>query len=206
MTQKRSLENLGLDGGWLCLDFINTVHDRTVTDPYEYLHTYEELLMWVRKTQALKPEDIIALEGLYKMKEKEAQMVLSEIITARELLYALFSAIAEGKQPSNGANRQFNLLLSRTLPKISLQFCDANAVKVGWEETVNLEKPLYPLIKSAYDLLLSNKLNRVKACGACGWLFLDKSKNNSRRWCDMQVCGSSVKAKRYYRKKKNRGR
>ena len=43
---------------------------------------------------------------------------------------------------------------------------------------------------------------RMKICRNCGWLFIDRSKNKSRAWCDMAVCGNRAKANRHYRRKK----
>ena len=64
-------------------------------------------------------------------------------------------------------------------------------------------KLLGPVVWSAAELLTSGKTDQVKCCASetCGWLFLDNTKNHSRRWCDMADCGSHAKAKRYYRKK-----
>lgn len=45
---------------------------------------------------------------------------------------------------------------------------------------------------------------RVKACGGCGWLFVDRTRNGSRRWCISAMCGSRDKARRYYHRKKAR--
>jgi predicted RNA-binding Zn ribbon-like protein len=55
---------------------------------------------------------------------------------------------------------------------------------------------------SALRLLATDQTERMKICGNCGWLFLDKSKNRSRIWCDMTVCGNRVKASRHYHHKK----
>jgi len=62
---------------------------------------------------------------------------------------------------------------------------------------------LDPIIKSAADLLSSSELKRVKRCAddACSWLFMDKSRNNSRRWCSMKGCGNRAKAHRHYLRK-----
>jgi len=62
---------------------------------------------------------------------------------------------------------------------------------------------LDPIIKSAADLLVSSELKGVKQCAddACGWLFMDKSRNNSRRWCSMKDCGNRAKAHRHYLRK-----
>lgn len=201
MTQERSIDSISLHGGWLCLDFINTVHDWTVADPEDYLGTYEDVLKWCKKLEALPLEDIDQLRKAYLQYYNREDKLLKPFIEAREVLYKLFITIIRQQQVSGGVQGKFNKLLSEALSRLSVHVGGGDEPSCYWEGK-ELKKPLYPVIKSAYDLLMSGKLNRVKECGACGWIFLDKSKNNSRRWCDMQACGSAVKAKRYYRKKK----
>jgi predicted RNA-binding Zn ribbon-like protein len=60
------------------------------------------------------------------------------------------------------------------------------------------------VVKSAGDLLISGELDNVRVCSApdCQWLFLDTSKNHSRRWCDMKGCGNRAKVRRHYERKK----
>jgi predicted RNA-binding Zn ribbon-like protein len=58
---------------------------------------------------------------------------------------------------------------------------------------------------SALGLICEPQPERMKICGNCGWLFIDRSKNRSRTWCDMAVCGNRVKANRHYRRKKKEG-
>ncbi len=70
-----------------------------------------------------------------------------------------------------------------------------------------LARPLWALARSAADLLTSPRLSRVRECpgeDGCGWLFLDTSKNGSRRWCSMQGCGSRAKARRYAGRRRGR--
>ena len=55
---------------------------------------------------------------------------------------------------------------------------------------------------SALGLICEPQPERMKICGNCGWLFIDRSKNRSRTWCDMAVCGNRVKANRHYHRKK----
>ena len=78
-----------------------------------------------------------------------------------------------------------------------------------WDTTGNksrLDWILNPVSRSAAELLVSNELHNIKSCAdpACGWLFLDVSRNKRRRWCDMQDCGNRAKASRFYRKKQSR--
>jgi predicted RNA-binding Zn ribbon-like protein len=60
--------------------------------------------------------------------------------------------------------------------------------------------------RSALRLLEAGTVERLKICGHCGWLFIDRSKNRSRAWCDMAVCGNRAKAKRFYDRQKEKGR
>ena len=73
-----------------------------------------------------------------------------------------------------------------------------------WVETPALDRMLWPVARSAADLLTSEKRERVRACAGenCSWLFMDTSRNRSRQWCDMQSCGNRAKAKRYYQRRR----
>ena len=66
----------------------------------------------------------------------------------------------------------------------------------------SLESVLWAVTRAAVDLLLSEELEHLRICDsdACAWLFLDRTKNHRRRWCDMKICGNRVKAKRHYEK------
>lgn len=55
---------------------------------------------------------------------------------------------------------------------------------------------------SALSLLAGGAAKKVKICPNCNWLFLDRSRNASRVWCDMAVCGNRSKAKRHYHRRK----
>ncbi|MGF7005658.1 CGNR zinc finger domain-containing protein [Aminobacter sp. BE322] len=57
------------------------------------------------------------------------------------------------------------------------------------------------LAVSALSLLASENLGRLRICPNCNWLFLDRSRNGSRLWCDMAVCGNRQKARRHYRRR-----
>jgi predicted RNA-binding Zn ribbon-like protein len=61
---------------------------------------------------------------------------------------------------------------------------------------------LAPIVRAAAELLTSDDRARIRECGSetCFWLFMDHSKNGTRRWCDMKVCGNREKARRHYRR------
>ena len=58
------------------------------------------------------------------------------------------------------------------------------------------------LAVSALSLLSGSSLKRVKICRNCFWLFLDRSRNSSRLWCDMTVCGNRSKARHHYHRQR----
>jgi predicted RNA-binding Zn ribbon-like protein len=79
----------------------------------------------------------------------------------------------------------------------------AAARAVAWEFE-ELESPLWPVAHAAYDLLTGPQVHRLKRCAGCPWLFLDQSKNGSRRWCSMEICGTSEKIRRYVSRRAER--
>jgi predicted RNA-binding Zn ribbon-like protein len=66
-------------------------------------------------------------------------------------------------------------------------------------ENSELQLPLWLLVQSASELLTGEAVQRVLACAnqECRWLFLDTSKNHTRRWCDMKICGNRIKVRRF---------
>ncbi|HEY0767049.1 MAG TPA: CGNR zinc finger domain-containing protein, partial [Steroidobacteraceae bacterium] len=77
---------------------------------------------------------------------------------------------------------------------------ERSALAWGWGRFgTEAELPVWILSQAASDLMLSDEVHRVRACGVetCRWLFLDTSKNHTRRWCNMKVCGNRVKARRF---------
>jgi predicted RNA-binding Zn ribbon-like protein len=115
----------------------------------------------------------------------------------RDTMNGIFGAIADG-QPS--APKRW----MRLRPFVADAFADATlgdggdgAYQWSWPQGSDLGVVLHPIAASAADLLVSSDLARVKRCARCPWLFLDGSKNHSRRWCDMNDCGKAQKIERY---------
>lgn len=202
MSEARSIETLLLDGGCLCFDFINTVNSRTEESPYDYLKEYRDLLDWCRRQELLPEERIRKIGEFVRTNPEEAQKTLKQIKASREMLYRIFSAIAGESRVGDNDLKAFNTLLSGTLSHIRFS-ANGKTLRPGWEkDEINLLEPLWRIGKSAYEVLTEQPADRIKECEACGWIFLDQSKNRSRRWCNMQTCGSAHKARRYYHRKK----
>jgi predicted RNA-binding Zn ribbon-like protein len=80
---------------------------------------------------------------------------------------------------------------------------NADRIQAEWTSaTDGLEQILFAVLTSAAELLASDRLKRIRECASadCTWLFIDMSRNRTRRWCDMKGCGNRMKARRHYRR------
>lgn len=189
-------------GTWLCLDFTNTVGSRREEPMFDYLTGYEDILNWSSRLRILEEHQIKELRKIADQNPKQAQISFENLKSAREVLFQFFQALSHQKIPTNKIRSQFNNYIHQSFKHLELTFSPEGTAKWDWKKSAKpLDLPLYPVLLSAYQLLNSDLMARLKECH-CGWLFLDRSKNKSRRWCDMQTCGSAHKARRYYRKKK----
>ena len=199
----RHAGNLKLLGGRVCLDFVNTADWRGSDDPQEFLNTFQDLVVWSRHVDIITNGEAKRLSRQGANDPPKAEMVLNRAIEFREVIYRIFSSVAEGKAPDKedltilNDNLSKTMMLSQIIETTNGFFWDANGDKK------NLDWILNPIIRSTADLLISDELNKVKKCAdaACGWLFLDISRNRSRRWCDMKDCGNRAKATRFYKRK-----
>jgi len=201
----QTLATLDRCGNAPCLDFVNTVHSWLEPQPREYLESYSDLLRWAVDEGVLPRVRARRLRRLAESRPDQAQRVLARARELRAAMHGLFAAVAAGRSPGAGDVAALNAALDRTLPRRLLRVSASGARWdwVGADE--DLESLLWPVIVSASELLIDGDLARIKACPSpdgCGWLFLDTSKNGSRRWCSMKMCGGTVKARRYYRRKK----
>lgn len=198
-----------LTGGTLCLDFANTVDKRpSAENRADHLNSYADLLQWSVQSGIVTKTEAESLFRRSLRNRKTAGSVFVRAIKLREAFYGIVSAVARGVSPKARdlvvVNAELRMAMSR-----SQIFADRTAFSWQWEKDSNaLTSPLWPVVKSAADLLTSDRLKSVRECAAddCAWLFIDRSTNQRRRWCDMKVCGNRAKARRHYRLTKARRR
>ena len=201
----RTIETLELDGGSLCLNFVNSVRNRFEDPLFEFIVNPEDLLLWSCRTQIFDKDSRERLENYILNNQGKAIRDLKKILRTRELLYRIFYQFSQKKQPAVEDILHFNKELSFVFKYLNFEINESLETKVIWNyEPSNLLWTLLPIIKSAYDLLISDSKSRIKECTNCGWLYLDRSKNNSRLWCNMKTCGNTIKIKRYYEKNKTK--
>jgi len=199
----------GLDAGHLALDFTNTISRREAPDESrDRLTHYGRLVSWGREAELLTEKEEKHLRAVAAERPREAVAALRRAVALREAIFELFVALARGQSAPESALDAVNAALPDALAALRLR---PDAGGFSWRfvhgET-DLAPILAPIVRSAAELLTSADLARIRECGSdtCFWLFLDRSKNGTRRWCDMKVCGNRAKARRHYHREKKTSR
>jgi len=188
-----------ITGGALCLDLANTVDNRP-TVGRELLRDYADLASWGVQAGALAPGDGKALRDVARRNPGAAKAALGRARSLRETLFRLFSGAAGGRRPEPDAVARLRDFLQAAATHRRL-IPDGTRLRWGWtaEARQSLDRLTHEVAISAVELLTSPRLEKVRECQApdCAWLFLDASRNGSRRWCDMSVCGNRAKVRRF---------
>lgn len=187
-----------IDRSWPCLDFTKTAgweaRDRSDDD----FDSFAAVVKWSVNYGTLGTVRARRLRSLAKRGPRAAARVLSAAVELRALLYRIFASVGRDERPAVDDIRALNRKLSKLMQHGEL-VPSPTGYRWAWREVDALESVLWPIIGSAAELLTSSDLGKVKLCAAdgCGWLFIDASRNRSRRWCDMSGCGNRAKARRY---------
>ena len=181
----------------MALDFANTA-EGTLEGKIERenILSYEDLVFWGYHVGILSGEDGERLLRKGRESPVEAHAVFARALGFRGHLYGLFRAVAEGKQPPTESVEALRRYECETLSHADLV---PSGGGFAWEWAVGdeLAGVLWPIAHAATGLLTSGPLGRIKGCAGCNWLFVDESKNKSRRWCSMEDCGTHAKMRRY---------
>lgn len=176
---------------------MNTLDDRfALHGPRELLPAYAELLRFCRQAGVLTHAEAARLNAVPAAAQKSA---LREAIELRELLARVCYGWLEEKSPAAEDRRALRHWAARCMQHRELRW---RSGRLAWEWTPfhgEAETPVLLLAQAAVDLLTAGEPPRLHACasGTCRWLFLDTSRNGTRRWCDMKICGNREKARRY---------
>lgn len=202
-AESNPLDELTLVGGRLCLDFTNSVGSRGVVNERDRLKGYPELLWWGVRADVLTEEERRALMARAEARPAEAEDAFRRAIGFREAVWRLFRALEDGAEPAAADLDTVNREVARALSRARLERV-AEGFAWGWDDALEADRVLWPVARSTAELLTSPELGRVGRCAAesCGWLYLDTSKNRSRRWCDMRDCGNRAKVRRHYRRRR----
>jgi predicted RNA-binding Zn ribbon-like protein len=197
------IQRLRLVGGNLALDFVNTRGGQpTPLAEDEALHDYSDLVAWARYVGMLTEVQARRLLRQARRNPNDAQDTYERAVKVRSYLYDLFRAVALEQPPPGRCIAALSSDEAEALARAELVSGDGGFAW-SWTHDDDLARPLRPVVHAAVDLLTTgtlkrvNPLTRVKRCDGCRWLFIDESKNRSRRWCSMEDCGTDEKVRRY---------
>jgi predicted RNA-binding Zn ribbon-like protein len=199
--------------GALCLDFANTVDarfPRPGDTPPDFIASYEQLVRWSEGAGALDAPAARKLLVRAGREPKTASAAVSAAHRLRDAIYTLFTAMKDGREPPASAASELASFSARALERGRLVAnAEANALTWTWPQ-LQLESMLWPIALSALELATSGEVTALKQCpghdGRCGWLFLDRTKNHSRRWCTMQICGNAEKTRKQTTRRRQKRR
>jgi predicted RNA-binding Zn ribbon-like protein len=182
-------------GGHLALDFANTVDDPLGPQRWDHVADYPALLYWAVQRDLARP----ALRTLAADRPEEAAAVVRRAAALRDAVNDVFGAVVGG-HPVDDPWGRLRPFCVEALARMHL----GADLRPEWDPTT-LDAVLWPVADAAHRLLRSgDDLRRLKRCAACPWLFLDRSRNGSRRWCAMGVCGTDEKIRRYVTRRAER--
>lgn len=187
-----------VSGGRLCLGVVNTVLWRRSDAPVERLTSYDDLVRHVARAGWLPDADRLVAAGIAH--PRKARAVLEQAIDLRETLFRIFSDVAARETPPSAAMRALNRALADAMSHVELVSSGAGEFETRWGRGETLDVPVWQMAASAGALLASDERERLKQCPGeqCGWVFVDVSSNQSRRWCDSKVCGNRARVRAHY--------
>jgi predicted RNA-binding Zn ribbon-like protein len=188
---------LALVGGELAFDLANTASGRGGPRAQDHLRAAEHVVLWARHAGILTDAGARMLRRL-AARPRLAASLLARTRELRALVYEIGTALAGGSAPREAQLDRLARVHAQALARARLAG-DAAGFAWRWDVTqAPVEAILGPVTLSAIGLLTRAERARIKQCAGdhCGWLFLDTTKNNRRRWCEMEVCGNRAKQKR----------
>jgi len=201
-VENQTVEALGLLKERLCLDFVNTSDEHPSKLTTEFLTSYAHLVEWSVFSKTISQEQAELLLQLAAQYPEKADEALRFAIIVREALFRVLDAAAENRQPEAADMQAFNAILARAMSHLHMTPTSANFCWTCALDENDLETMIWPVVWSAAELMTSHDLHYLRECASddCEWLFLDTSKNHSRRWCSMTTCGNRSKARIHYQR------
>ena len=207
METRTRVRDVDFMGGNAALNLIDTVGgelDRPVAPEDDFLLTYDDLVELALKTETLSQATARRLRREAGSHPRNAEAALRRALEVRSVLDSVFRPLAEGERPPARGLDELGELAADATARGRLVEGEDGRFAWSWNDVTELDAPIWPLVHSAVELLSDGPLDRVSQCGRCRWLFLDTTKNHSRRWCSMEGCGTDAKMERYVARRRER--
>jgi len=194
-------------GGDPALDLVNSVDWTSRGPEQDRLTDFDRVIQWAQGAGILSAKAASSLRAQAHAKPREAEAAYRDVLRARAVLGRLFRAIA-ASEPAADALDDFNRLLGRALERMRVTPASGKhragrTLQLGWRDGgESLDSIIWPVVWSAASLIVSEEAPKIRICGGpdCGWMYVDRSRNKLRRWCQMETCGTREKSRRRYRR------
>jgi predicted RNA-binding Zn ribbon-like protein len=190
--------SLDLIGDDLALNFANTESGRGFPSHQNHFREAANVVEWLRHAKALPVEEADLLQTRVAERANLAADLLATAVALRDAVHDIGVALGHRAKPPEAALASLSALHARCVARAELA---PGVESCRWQWSVRaspVEAALGPIALAAVRLFTEGDFARIRECGghACGWLFYDRSKNNRRRWCEMEVCGNRAKQRR----------
>ena len=197
MVDRIAVEELPLVGGNLALDFANTQSGPPGGEPdVESLAGYEDLVAWAVRVGVIGSPDADRLVRYARRHPREAEAAFERAEALRNRIFTIFASISDDAPPPADALARLRDEEAEALAHAALSAAPGGFAWT-WSRPGDLDGLRWPIVHAAASLMTAGPLERVKSCGGCRYLFLDETKNGSRRWCSMAECGTRAKMRRF---------
>jgi predicted RNA-binding Zn ribbon-like protein len=171
----------------VALDFANTV-DRPQGQPFDHLARYPDLVGWTFQAGVI---GAALARGLLQTAEQHPQRAGNVTAEAHRFRDSIGGLFAPGTASRDAQERwlSFRKYVAGAYRAAIIEPTGPPGDRWQWSDPSDLRTPLYKVAVAAGDLMNSADLHEIKCCANCPWLFVDRSRNHQRRWCDMNDCG-----------------
>jgi predicted RNA-binding Zn ribbon-like protein len=186
-------------GGNPALDLANTVDEPGLPTVFDHPRDPATALAWAEQVGLVDRGARSELARYVDRAPDRAAAELRRLHRLRRAVEDVFGAVADHHEVPESAVSTLRRMAGEAVARVHLEPRDDRMHPI-WT-TDDLADLAHPVVYAAWDLLTTGPLHRIKRCPACPWLYLDQSKNGSRRWCSMEDCGKAVKMARYVAKR-----
>ena len=182
----------------LALNFANTESGRGFPSHQNHFREAVNVVEWLVHAKALPVEEANLLRKRVAENVDLAADLLAQAGALRAAVHDIGVALGHHAKPPEAALASLSALHARCVAEAELA---PGVASYRWQWSIRaspVEAALGPIALAAVRLFTEGDFHRIRECGghACGWLFYDRSKNNRRRWCEMEVCGNRAKQRR----------
>jgi predicted RNA-binding Zn ribbon-like protein len=184
----------------LAIRFVNTVAWRLRDPSEDRIGSPQLLLRWLQQNDLISLGESRRITLAWAARPNAAKHIHDAALRLREVIYALLIGVIRRRSPDAEVMTYFSEFVGRP-SALRLQWQEGHP---GWTAMETLETAddlLRPIALSAAALMTGPRADRIKQCQddrGCGWLFVDESRAQNRRWCSMGDCGNRAKARRHH--------